>query len=184
MHDRNVLSLVKGFARFALLPLASLTIGPASADGGNPGFPLISMLSPGTAMPLAGMDNALVVHEFRASPTVARTVDLTAISDDLWLRLRNGFAMTNLNDDLTLHYQQWYQNRPDALRRMVERSRPYLHYIVEELEARHADRNRTAADGRKLIQPDGLFALPCFRALAIHPCNRQALQSGAELVAG
>jgi len=136
MHDRNVLSLVKGFARFALLPLASLTIGPAGADGGNPGFTLISMLSPAAVLPVAGLDNALIVHEFRAAPTVARTVDLTAISDDLWLRLRNGFAMTNLNDDLTLHYQQWYQNRPDALRRMVERSRPYLHYIVEELEAR------------------------------------------------
>jgi membrane-bound lytic murein transglycosylase D len=50
--------------------------------------------------------------------------------------LRNGFAMTNLNDDLVLHYQQWYQNRPDAMRRMVERSRPYLHHIVQELEAR------------------------------------------------
>ena len=136
MHDRNVLSLVKGFARFALLPLASLTIGPASADGGNPDFPLISMLSPAAVLPAAGLDNALIVHEFRAAPTMARTVNLTALSDDLWLRLRNGFAMTNLNDDLTLHYQQWYQNRPDALRRMVERSRPYLHYIVEELEAR------------------------------------------------
>jgi membrane-bound lytic murein transglycosylase D len=44
--------------------------------------------------------------------------------------------MTNLNDDLVLHYQQWYQNRPDAMRRMVERSRPYLHHIVQELEAR------------------------------------------------
>jgi membrane-bound lytic murein transglycosylase D len=136
MHDRNVLSLVKGFAGFALLSLASLTAGPACAEGGNPGFPLLSMLSPAATLPAAGMDNALTVHEVRAAPTVARTVDLTAVSDDLWIRLRNGFAMTNLNDDLTLHYQQWYQNRPDALRRMVERSRPYLHYIVEELEAR------------------------------------------------
>ena len=77
------------------------------------------------------------VHEARAPRrSFPRTIDLTAEPDDLWIRLRNGFAMTNLNDDLVLHYQQWYQNRPDALRRMVERSRPYLHHIVEELEAR------------------------------------------------
>jgi membrane-bound lytic murein transglycosylase D len=136
MHDRNVLSLVKGFAGSALLSLASLATGPAFAEGGNQGFTLLSMLSPAATLPAAGMDHALIVHEVRAAPTVARTVDLTAEPDDLWIRLRNGFAMTNLNDDLTLHYQQWYQNRPDALRRMVERSRPYLHYIVEELEAR------------------------------------------------
>jgi len=136
MHDRNVLSLVKGFAGFALFSLASLATGPAFAEGGNQGFTLLSMLSPTATLPATGMDNALIVHEVRAAPTVARTVDLTAEPDDLWIRLRNGFAMTNLNDDLTLHYQQWYQNRPDALRRMVERSRPYLHYIVEELEAR------------------------------------------------
>lgn len=134
MHDRNILSRVKGFAGFLLGTLASLGAAPVSAEGGNPSFPLISMLSPTPAT--TGIDNALAIHELRATPVVARTVDLTAQPDDLWIRLRNGFAMTNLNDDLTLHYQQWYQNRPDALRRMVERSRPYLHHIVEELEAR------------------------------------------------
>jgi membrane-bound lytic murein transglycosylase D len=133
MHHRNVLSLVKGFAGFALFSLASVAAGPACADGNNQAFPLISMLTPATPLPSA---NALTVLEVRHAPTVARTVDLTAQHDDLWIRLRNGFAMTNLNDDLTLYYQQWYQNRPDALRRMVERSRPYLHYIVEDLEAR------------------------------------------------
>ena len=134
MHDRNILSRVKGFAGFLLGTLASLGAAPVYAEGGNPSFPLISMLSPTPAT--ASIDNALAIHELRATPVVARTVDLTAQHDDLWIRLRNGFAMTNLNDDLTLHYQQWYQNRPDALRRMVERSRPYLHHIVEELEAR------------------------------------------------
>ena len=134
MHDRNILSRVKGFAGFLLGTLASLGAAPVYAEGGNPSFPLISMLSPTPAT--ASIDNALAILELRATPVVARTVDLTAQHDDLWIRLRNGFAMTNLNDDLTLHYQQWYQNRPDALRRMVERSRPYLHHIVEELEAR------------------------------------------------
>ncbi|MBL8419626.1 MAG: transglycosylase SLT domain-containing protein [Dechloromonas sp.] len=132
MHDRNVLSLVKDFAGFALVSLASLVATPIHAEDSNQNL-LLAMLAPSSS---ASIDGALSVHEVRAAPVVARTVDLTTQPDDLWVRLRHGFAMTNLNDDLTLHYQQWYQNRPDALRRMVERSRPYLHHIVEELEAR------------------------------------------------
>lgn len=130
MHDRNVFSLVKRIAGSALLSLVSLTSLPASADSTAQPI-LLSMLSPSV-----GIEDTLSIHEVRAAPTVANMVDLTSQTDNLWIRLRNGFAMTNLNDDLTLHYQQWYQNRPDALRRMVERSRPYLHHIVEELEAR------------------------------------------------
>jgi membrane-bound lytic murein transglycosylase D len=132
MHDRNVLSLVKGFTGSALISLASLVASPVLANGDNQPL-LLSMLAPSSA---PSTDNALTVFEVRPAPAVARTVDLTVQPDDLWVRLRHGFAMTNLDDDLTLHYQQWYQNRPDALRRMVERSRPYLHHIVEELEAR------------------------------------------------
>ena len=131
MHDRNALSLVKRFAGFALVSLASLATAPAHADGNMQPPILLSLLTPP-----ARSEDTLAVLEVRTAPAVANTVDLTAQNDDLWIRLRNGFAMTNLNDDLTLHYQQWYQNRPDALRRMVERSRPYLHHIVEELEAR------------------------------------------------
>lgn len=130
MHDRNVFSLVKRIAGSALVSLVSLTALPANADSTAQPI-LLSMLSPSV-----GIEDTLSIHEVRAAPTVANMVDLTSQTDNLWIRLRNGFAMTNLNDDLTLHYQQWYQNRPDALRRMVERSRPYLHHIVEELEAR------------------------------------------------
>ena len=44
--------------------------------------------------------------------------------------------MPELNDDLVLYHQQWYLNRPDYLRRMVDRSSRYLHHIVEELDKR------------------------------------------------
>jgi len=133
MQHRNVLSLVKGFAGAALFSLAAAS--PAQADG-IPQPYVLSLLSPALAAPTPVADNVLAVHELHTAPAVSATIDLTAQHDDLWIRLRNGFAMTNLNDDLVLHYQQWYQNRPDAMRRMVERSRPYLHHIVEELEAR------------------------------------------------
>jgi len=80
--------------------------------------------------------NGLSIHELPPTLEVASTIDLTISPDSLWERIRNGFGMINLNDDLVLHYQQWYQNRPEGLRRMIERSRPYLRYIVDELEMR------------------------------------------------
>ncbi len=74
--------------------------------------------------------------EVKSVQTSLTTLDLTATPDSLLERVRKGFAMPNLDNDLVLHHQMWYQNHPDYLRRMLERSRRYLHYIVEEVEKR------------------------------------------------
>lgn len=65
------------------------------------------------------------------------TIDLTKQEKSLWQRIRNGFAMQNINDDLTLKYQQYYQNRPEYLRLMVKRAKPFLYHIVEDIEQRN-----------------------------------------------
>ena len=140
MPDRNLLLSLRRLAAtgtgIALLGLSPAVLAQSAATG-EPGFPLLSLLSPSAA---AGGDKApgefLTAQELKAAPQLRRTIDLTSEQDSLWVRLRHGFGMNNLADDLTLHYQQWYQNRPDALRRMVDRARPYLHHIIEEIEAR------------------------------------------------
>ena len=55
---------------------------------------------------------------------------------DIWERIRRGFAMPDLDNDLVRNREQWYATRPDYMLRMTERSRPYLFHIVEELERR------------------------------------------------
>ena len=55
---------------------------------------------------------------------------------DLWQRIRNGFAMPDLQQDLVQDREQWYASRPDYIQRMTERSSKYLFHIVEELERR------------------------------------------------
>ncbi|MGB7543655.1 MAG: transglycosylase SLT domain-containing protein [Burkholderiales bacterium] len=65
-----------------------------------------------------------------------RTLDLTRKPDDLWERIRNGFAMPDLYSPLVLDRQIWYASRPDYIKRIVERSRLYLYHIVEEVEKR------------------------------------------------
>jgi membrane-bound lytic murein transglycosylase D len=80
---------------------------------------------------------ALETEELVQPIYIPQALDLTEPTDDLWARIRNGFAMPNLNDDLVSHYQQYYLAHPDYLHRMVARSRLYLHHIVEELETRN-----------------------------------------------
>jgi len=57
-------------------------------------------------------------------------------SDDLWQRIRNGYAMPENTSSLVAHHEEWYSSRPDYIKRMVERSQKYLFHIVEEVEKR------------------------------------------------
>ena len=55
---------------------------------------------------------------------------------DLWERIRRGYAMPDLDNQLVHDRERWYSSRPDYILRMTERSRKYLFHIVEELELR------------------------------------------------
>jgi membrane-bound lytic murein transglycosylase D len=132
MPHRNVQS--------ALRRLAGICLGACALGLGNPATADLELqrqlLTIPTAQTHSISSDGLSIHEIKPPPELPINIDLTLRTNDLWERIRHGFAMTNLNSDLVLHYQQWYQNRPEALRRMIERSRPYLHHIIEELEVR------------------------------------------------
>ncbi|MGH8705781.1 MAG: transglycosylase SLT domain-containing protein [Burkholderiales bacterium] len=66
---------------------------------------------------------------------VAR-IDRTIRRDDLWQRIRDGFAMPDLDGALVEEKVASYAARPEYLKRTLERSRRYLYHIVEELERR------------------------------------------------
>ena len=57
-------------------------------------------------------------------------------SDDLWQRIKEGYAIPNNTSSLVTNHENWYSSRPDYIRRMVERSQRYLFHIVEEVEKR------------------------------------------------
>jgi membrane-bound lytic murein transglycosylase D len=64
-------------------------------------------------------------------------VDRTAAPDDLWERIRQGFAMPDLENALVREKTAYYAARPEYLQRIFDRSRMYLFHIVEELEKRN-----------------------------------------------
>ncbi|OAM52951.1 lytic transglycosylase [Methylovorus sp. MM2] len=66
------------------------------------------------------------------------TKDSTSIlvSEDLWQRIKDGYAMPDLDSAYTANHESWYAARPDYVRRMVDRSQKYLFHIVEEVQKR------------------------------------------------
>jgi membrane-bound lytic murein transglycosylase D len=56
--------------------------------------------------------------------------------DDLWDRVRRGFAIPDLDNALVREKVTYYAARPDYLQRVFDRSKLYLYHIVEELEKR------------------------------------------------
>lgn len=55
---------------------------------------------------------------------------------DLMERLRDGFAMPDLDNDLVRKYQAYYIKNPGAMRRLLENGRRYAYFVLEELERR------------------------------------------------
>lgn len=55
---------------------------------------------------------------------------------DLLERLRDGFAMPDLDNELVQKYQNYYLQHPGAMKRLLENGRRYFYYVLEELERR------------------------------------------------
>jgi len=75
-------------------------------------------------------------QEVLASAPALPRIDRTQRQDDLWKRIRAGFAMPDLAGPLVAEKTAWYVARPDYLKRVFERSRLYLYHIVDEIEKR------------------------------------------------
>lgn len=72
----------------------------------------------------------------KAPPLTSKVVSLES-NNDLWERIRKGFAIPDLEHELVDVQEQWYGSRPDYIDRMTTRSSKYLYHIVEELEQRN-----------------------------------------------
>jgi membrane-bound lytic murein transglycosylase D len=71
-----------------------------------------------------------------ATPLLKAAENLGDPQRDLWARIRVGFALSELDSALVKENENWYANRPDYVARMLDRSKRYMFYIVEEVEKR------------------------------------------------
>jgi len=66
----------------------------------------------------------------------ARTIDLTRPPADAWERLRRGFAIPDLDTELTRQWTEYYAAHPESVQRMAERAGKYLYYVIDEINRR------------------------------------------------
>jgi membrane-bound lytic murein transglycosylase D len=65
-----------------------------------------------------------------------KTIDRTVPAEDIWERIRGGFAMPDLDNALVRRKTAEYAREHDYLQRIFDRSRMYLYHIVVEIEKR------------------------------------------------
>lgn len=111
-------------------PLKDSSVPPAplSADIPQPAIPTTVLSSPASS--------AADIANSNTSTDPALIVDTSLVPNDLWQRIRNGFAMHDLDSPLVARHEQWYANRPDYVARMTERAQRYLYFITAEVEKR------------------------------------------------
>ena len=128
-------------------PVATGATGTPGAAGAATGTPASEPQAPAgpqptlTAEPPAAADAPAEVIKppeliDPIRPDVRLNPNEGEAQSDLWARVRRGFAMTDLDTDLTRDRSAWYASRPDYFQRMTERGSRYLFHIVEEVERR------------------------------------------------
>ncbi|HTP95971.1 MAG TPA: transglycosylase SLT domain-containing protein [Burkholderiales bacterium] len=95
---------------------------------------------PRNAPPLAqpGVDGRVLTpgHLRLGELPLNPAIDLTVPAVGLWARIRNGFALPDIDSPLVHEQEAWYANRPEYVKRMVARSQRYLYHVVAEIEKR------------------------------------------------
>lgn len=84
--------------------------------------------------PADQQDDAIAKLE---SDTAATDADIVAAKAPLniWDRIRAGFALPDSDNKRVDSELEWYARHQEYLDRVVERAQPYMHYIVDQLDA-------------------------------------------------
>lgn len=103
---------------------------PPAADPTSPINPPFSNTSLVSLPPATATDSSF-------GPNDLALDGLTIDETDLWVRIRKGFAIPDLDNQLVMTQTAWYAARPDYIQRTTTRASRYLYHVVEELEKRH-----------------------------------------------
>ncbi len=131
----GLLSLLPGCATPSATPTVAADSTASSLD---PARQVQAEVVPQKKRPAGvGVAPSTTLQSIDAISSTTQAVASLQAPVELWDRIRRGFRMTDLQNDLVSDREQWYSSRPDYIQRMTERSSKYLFHIVEELERRN-----------------------------------------------
>lgn len=120
-------------ARLSLLTVVVFVTACAQLPSGEPG-------QSDEAAPYAAVAPVISIVEepvaVAVPPAPAPAVIVKAPPQDLWERVRAGFALPPMDNNLVRNWETHYTAKPEYFARMVERSSHYLFHITEEVERR------------------------------------------------
>lgn len=80
---------------------------------------------------------AAVSHTAAAAPLAPGLLKIDEYKEtDVWGRIRSGYAIPDLDNNLVDRHAKAYSAHPESLKRISGRASPYLYHIVQELEKR------------------------------------------------
>jgi membrane-bound lytic murein transglycosylase D len=128
-------------AQMAAAPTAAASAAAAASapDNAASGAALAAAQPPEGAASGAADDNAAAAAPpvDPLQPDVKVNLDDHSAQMDLWERVRQGFGMPDLDNDLVHAQEQWYASRPDYVARMTDRGGRFLFHIVQEVQKRN-----------------------------------------------
>jgi membrane-bound lytic murein transglycosylase D len=122
------------------LPQAAVTTPPPAPAAARPDAPVPPPVPP--PAPAVVLEAAKLPpfdgerREIKEPLRGIKQVDGTVGPQDVWQRIRQGFAITDLDNALVKRKTREYASNPDYLQRIFNRSRLYLYHIVGEIERR------------------------------------------------
>jgi len=125
----------KSAALATLLALMAPAISQAYDEA--PGLP------PAASLPLSAPPNALPkssapldVSSLKAGKPAKAAEDDAFREKDVWGRIRSGYAIPDISNELVAKHVNWYAARPEYISRTTARASRYLFHVVTELEKR------------------------------------------------
>jgi membrane-bound lytic murein transglycosylase D len=133
---QTVYRLLAAGSAVALLGCATVTPTQAPAGAEQVRAPA-SPTSPPPEVPAAPVDAAAPTGPY--APRAARgRLDPAQDAErgDLWERVRAGFALPEIDNELVRKWEQWYARDPAYVERMTQRGGRYLYHVMDEIEKR------------------------------------------------
>ncbi|WP_426070498.1 transglycosylase SLT domain-containing protein [Janthinobacterium sp. DSP2-3-3] len=136
MHENSFKSTVLAALALALAPALSQAY-EAGVESDNAPVATAPALIPMTAQVTA----KLPTLDNRLQKTDRLLKNLSDNSDplreaDVWGRIRSGYAIPDINNQLVTNHVNWYATRPDHIARTTARASRYIFHVVQELEKR------------------------------------------------
>ena len=104
---------------------------------------LVLLLSASSAFaidnaPVSALSGAAVMRPAAvATPAGASALKVDDYKEtDVWGRIRSGYAIPDINNNLVERHTRSYSLKPDYMARISGRASPYLYHVVQELEKR------------------------------------------------